>query len=213
MNLNAVAPPPSRLQLALHFGTDKLPNCAIYERYLAALRDRHITLLEIGIGGSQDPLAGGASLRMWRQYFPNGAIHGLDLYDKSSHEQDRISSHRASQDDPAALRRISAQIGTIDIIVDDGSHISQHVIISFETLFPVLAAGGLYIVEDIGTSYWPEYGGSTDLATTDTSVAHFKRYVDGIQHQHFHHTYTPSYAEQHLAFIHFYPNIIIMQKR
>lgn len=55
-------------QLAEKTGTDKAPNCHVYEKYLRHLRDQPFTLLEIGIGGGDDPNAGGASLRMWKNY-------------------------------------------------------------------------------------------------------------------------------------------------
>src|SRR5882757_4722459 len=48
--------------------------CQHYERHFAPLRKKSLTLLEIGIGGYDDPKAGGASLRMWRKYFSRGLI-------------------------------------------------------------------------------------------------------------------------------------------
>lgn len=199
-------------ELAHRFGTDKVPNCAVYEQYLGPLRDRDLNFFEIGVGGYVDPNAGGASLRMWKEYFPLGRVFALDFYDKSPHAQDRIRIYQGSQEDPAILQRIASDMGRIDVILDDGSHVSAHIIKSFEILFPLLAPGGLYIVEDIGTSYWPDYGGSEDFSNPNTSVSYFKRLADGIQHPNFKHPFTPTYADAHTAYVHFFRNIIIMKK-
>jgi hypothetical protein len=48
-----------------------------------------------------------------------------------------------------------------DIIIDDGSHVNEHVITTFEYLLPILNNEGLYVIEDTQTAYWPEYGGSS----------------------------------------------------
>jgi hypothetical protein len=211
-NLNTTISGQDLTQLARQFGTDKAPNCTIYERYLGVLREENINLLEIGVGGSDDPNIGGASLRMWKAYFSKANIYGLDLYDKSTLEQERIRIFRGSQDDPATLQKVASDIGFINVIIDDGSHICAHIIRSFEVLFPLLVPGGIYVVEDIGTSYWPDYGGSEDFLNPNTSVAYFKRLVDGIQHPHFRHAFTPTYADAHTRFVHFYENMIFIQK-
>jgi hypothetical protein len=204
--------PADLASLARAHGTDKVPKCPIYERYLGVWRDKEINFLEIGVGGYHRPDFGGASLRMWKAYFSRANIFGLDIHDKSALEEDRIRIFQGRQSDPIALGHIASEIGRIDVVLDDGSHISSDVIASFEFLFPLLAPGGLYIVEDIGTSYWPDYGGSADFLNPNTSVAYFKRRVDGIQHRHFKHAFAPTYADKNLAYVHFYDNVIIMQK-
>lgn len=200
------------LALAQQFGTDKVPNCPTYDLYLGPLRHKNVNLLEIGIGGYADPRAGGSSLRMWREYFSNGNVYALDFYDKSPHREDRIFIYQGSQEDPAILKQIASDMHVIDVIIDDGSHVSSHIIKSFEVLFPLLTPGGLYIVEDIGTSYWPDYGGSEDFLNPNTSVSYFKRLVDGVQHRHFKHAFSPSYADIHTQYIHFYNNFIVIKK-
>ncbi len=60
-----------------------------------------------------------------------------------------------SQDDPAFLRSVIDEMGSPDIILDDGSHVSDHQKISFETLWPLLKVGGLYVIEDLHTAYFP----------------------------------------------------------
>ena len=65
------------------------------------------------------------------------------------------------QSNPEQMNRFMAQVGgDFDIIIDDGSHIVAHQIISFKTLFPYLKSGGIYVIEDLFSSYWTEYGGA-----------------------------------------------------
>ena len=205
-------------RLAMLSGTDKWGihwYAAHYATYFQHLRRRPITLLEIGIGGYDNPKHGGGSLRMWRRYFPKGKIVGLDYYDKSPHAEKRIRIYRGDQSDEKLLRKIVDEIGRPDIIIDDGSHQNHHVIKSFEVLFPLLADNGIYVVEDTQTAYWPEYGGtSEDLDTGKTSMSFFKRLVDGINHEEFKKPgYSPTYYDQHIAALHFFHNMVFVQKQ
>jgi len=187
---------------------------AHYARHFRHLRRKRITLLEIGIGGYDDPQKGGGSLRMWRRYFPNAQIVGLDYFDKSPHSERRIRIYRGDQSDEKVLRKIVNEVGHPDIIIDDGSHINHHVLKSFEVLFPLLADGGVYAVEDTQTAYWPKEGGSSDdLLTAPTSMCFLKRLVDGLNHEEFIKPgYVPNYYDQHITSLHFYHNLVFIQK-
>jgi hypothetical protein len=204
-------------RLATIYGTDKwgihhyAPHYAWHFQYL---RRKQITLLEIGIGGYDDPRDGGGSLRMWRRYFPNARIVGLDYFDKSPHAEKRIRIYRGDQSDEKLLRQIVAEVGRPDIIIDDGSHLNRHVIKSFEVLFPLLADDGIYVVEDTQTAYWPDEGGSSDnLLTAPTSMCLLKSLVDGLNHEELIKPgYVPSYHDQHITALHFYHNLVFIQK-
>ena len=210
-------------RLAYQFGTDKEAvhfYCRHYQRHFQARRLQNVNLLEIGIGGFDDPRQGGQSLRMWKAYFPNGRINGIDLTDKTCHEEERIRTFAGSQVDQAFLERVIAEIGPPDIIIDDGSHRSEHVIASFEILFPLLAPDGIYVVEDLQTSYWgPEsnvtgdWGGSSDLNAPQTSVNFLKRLVDCLNYEEFpRDDYSPSYFDRHIVATHFYHNLAFIEK-
>jgi demethylmacrocin O-methyltransferase len=156
-------------RLAIVHGTDKWGAhfyTPVYHRLFAHLRDRAVRLLEIGVGGVEFAKVGGASLAMWADYFPNGRILGIDLFPKEMTFGPRISVERGSQDDAAFLTRMSAEHGPFDIVIDDGSHYPAQVSASFDTLFPLLADGGLYVIEDVQTTFWPEFGGSLDGGDT-----------------------------------------------
>lgn len=149
-------------KLAVAFGTDKEGAhfyARHYEHHFHHLRRSKINLLEIGIGGYQNPKAGGNSLRMWKAYFTKGHIFGIDIYDKTYHDEKRIKTFKGSQIDEEFLKHVVTKIGGIDIVVDDGSHYNDHVIRSFKILFPLLSSSGIYVIEDLQTSYWNELGG------------------------------------------------------
>ena len=202
--------------LATIYGSDKWNThwyAQHYEHHFRPLRHRPVNLLEIGVGGYDNPTAGGASLRMWKRFFPRGHIYGVDVYDKSALQESRITIFRGSQRDPAFLRATAATIGRLDIVVDDGSHRSEDVITAFETLFPLLADGGIYAIEDTQTSYWPEYGGQIDPRAEGTTMSRLKLLVDGLNYVEF---LDPSYAatefDRRVTSVHFYHNLAIIYK-
>ncbi|HEY7717823.1 MAG TPA: class I SAM-dependent methyltransferase [Pedococcus sp.] len=207
---------PSLVDLAKKHGTDKWGAhryAQHYHRHFEHLRDEPVRLLEIGVGGYSHPAKGGQSLRMWKEFFPRGQVFGLDLHDKSRLQEERIRIFRGDQGDPAALTAVADEIGHLDIIIDDGSHFSEHVVTTFETLFPRLADNGLYAVEDLQTSYWPEWHGSEDRDSPDTSMGLLKRLVDGLNYEEFlDEDYEPTYADRHVVAAHFFHNLAILQK-
>ncbi|MBI2810511.1 MAG: class I SAM-dependent methyltransferase [Candidatus Melainabacteria bacterium] len=182
-----------------------------YQKHFSPLRSKRLNLLEIGVGGYESPTSGGASLRMWKQYFSKGNIFGIDINDKSGIDETRIKTFQGDQSDSKFLSSVAEKIGCIDIIIDDGSHINSHVISSFECLFPLLAENGIYVVEDVQTSYWPNFGGnSNDLSTNATMVGYFKNLVDGLNYQDMVPTRSPNYFDLHIAEICFYHNLILV---
>jgi hypothetical protein len=183
-----------------------------YEHHLAYLRNKKMNILEVGIGGYEDPQAGGASLRMWRSYFPNAHVYGIDICDKSPHNERRITTLKGSQVDLGFLDAVVQKIGKIDIIIDDGSHINEHVITTFHHLFPHLANGGIYAIEDIETSYWPDGGQLTERNDPTTSMGFFKSLVDGLNYEEFKTPHEPSYFDKSIMSIAFYHNLIIIKK-
>ena len=150
-------------RLAIKHGTDKWGlhfYTPIYHDLFCDLRHRPIRLLEIGVGGYELKTVGGASLAMWADYFANGQITGIDVAQKQLSLDPRIKVFQGSQVDPRFLKAVCDQRGPFDIIIDDGSHVPKHVVASFQILFPTLADGGLYVIEDVQTAFWPDFGGS-----------------------------------------------------
>ena len=185
-----------------------------YVTHLSKYQSEEIKMLEIGVGGYDKPRMGGNSLRMWRDYFPNGQIYSMDIHDKSAQEGERIRIFQGSQADEAFLEKVVAETGPLDIIIDDGSHINEHVIKTFKILFPILKEGGTYVIEDTQTSYWPEFGGnSEDLQQPDTMMNFFKQLTDSLNYEEFlTEGYQPSYYDLNIIGMHFYHNLIFLEK-
>ncbi len=205
-------------KLATIFGTDKWGAhfyTQHYDNHFRPYKNKKINLLEIGVGGYKSPVKGGESLKMWKRYFHNGKIFSLDIFDKSLLQENRIRIFKGSQvDKEFLLNTVVKEMGEIDLIVDDGSHINEHVIETFKILFPILKVGGIYVVEDVQTSYWPRFGGdSNNLQSPNTMMNFFKQltdcvnYVDVIREN-----YEPSYYDKHITSIHFYHNMIFIYK-
>lgn len=204
-------------KLARIYNTDKCRGhnyTPHYQTHFQQYKNQKIRLLEIGVGGYDNPKEGGNSLRMWKKYFPKGQIYAIDLYNKSFLEEKRIKIFQGSQVDEDFLKEVVKQTGPLDLIIDDGSHLNEHVIKSFRFLFPYLKEGGIYVVEDTQTSYWPEFGGDNqNLSHSPTLMNYFKGLTDGLNHQEFFkEDFTPGYFDKKIVSIHFYHNLIFIYK-
>jgi demethylmacrocin O-methyltransferase len=186
----------------------------VYAFWFKALRHKPIRLLEIGIGGYAKPRHGGDSLRMWKRYFYKGTITGIDLYDKSALREDRLRIYQGDQCDSFFLTGLSEKEGPFDIIIDDGSHIQSHIIASFETLFPLMSSGGIYVIEDTQTSYWPKFEGSTTkMDQVHSAMNYFIRRVHAINRPEWiKEENPPEIPDQGIASISFFHNLIFVVK-
>lgn len=207
---------PSLTSLAQKYRTDKWGDhnyTPHYQRHLRHLRDKPITLLEIGIGGYKRDGQGGASLRMWEEFFPRATIIGLDIEDKSFVDGGRITTYQGSQADPHVLQRILDEHGPLHVVIDDGSHRPEHIRKTFDYLFPRIPDDGIYVIEDTQTSYWPRWGGSQLLTDPSTSMSMVKDLLDGLHWQEFvDSSYQPSYTDVHLLALHAYHNLVFLEK-
>ncbi|GAA5265659.1 hypothetical protein ACOSOMT5_P2086 [Acidiphilium sp. MT5] len=160
---------------AIRHGSDKFGGhiyTPIYHQLFQHLREKSIRMLEIGIGGYDSPKAGGASLRMWAEYFPYAKIIGLDIEAKKIDISPRVKIIQGSQIDIDLLKKITGEHGPFDIIVDDGSHVVSHMIDSFICLYPLMASSGIYAIEDVQTSFSTNSGGNQSGAGTIFDLAH-----------------------------------------
>lgn len=117
-----------------------------YDRLFNHIRNNKLSILEIGVQH-------GNSLRMWRDYFKNSMIYGIDN-DKEciKHESNNMKIFIGDQSDHNFLKNVINHIGNIDIIIDDGSHDIKDITNSFNFLFDKLSIGGYYVIEDISFS-------------------------------------------------------------
>ena len=126
----------------------------IYDRYLARYRGTDVKMLEIGVYK-------GGSLHLWREYFgPKATIYGIDI-DPGCAAFDGIDGQVriGSQADAGFLARVVAEMGGVDVVLDDGSHMGRHMRASLDALYPHLSDGGLYLIEDVHCAYNRRYDG------------------------------------------------------
>ncbi len=177
----------------------------IYERHLERFAGRSLILYEIGVSG-------GGSLQLWKKYFgPYASIVGIDIDPAcASMEERQISVRIGDQADTAFLADVVAEFGPPDVVIDDGSHMPGDLWASFAFLYPLMRRDGLYLVEDLHTAYWENFGGG--LRRAGTFVERAKDLIDELN--------APSSAgATHVTdfsrstwSMHFYDSIVIFEK-
>ena len=142
----------------------------IYEHIFSGYDlNKKINILEIGVDT-------GTGMELLHKVFPNSSICGLDIRELTSTVG---NVWIGDQKDPELLDEISLNEGPFDIVIDDGSHVMEDQIKTFEHLFPKINPGGIYIVEDTHTSYWKSHGGGYG---TDSFVNYTKKLNDLINY-------------------------------
>jgi 2-polyprenyl-3-methyl-5-hydroxy-6-metoxy-1,4-benzoquinol methylase len=151
-----------------------------YERHFAPIRAKPLNILEIGVGGYSHPTCGGESLKVWRDYFQSATIVGIDIKEKMLDFGERVIIRQCDQSNAKELESLNSQDGPFDIIIDDGSHVQEHIMISFRTLWPMLKLGGIYVIEDLATAYDPDHGGSPEKPLAILLICSL---INGLHHQ------------------------------
>ena len=188
----------------------------VYDRHVGeflAERDRRglrepLRVLEIGVWR-------GGSLELWREFLGGDAvIFGVDIDPESARvPSDTAKVRTGSQTDQTFMRGVLQEMGGVDLIVDDGSHRSQDVLESLRFLYPALACPGLYIIEDLHTSYWSDWGGG--FKSKRSSLEQMKSLVDVL-----HAPYTDARVDEFglgmthssLKGVHFYDSMVVLEK-
>jgi hypothetical protein len=136
-----------------NFNSDKWEHYFdIYDHLLGKFYESKVNYLEIGVQN-------GGSLEIAKKLFAsNSLIIGMDIDPDCKHLEGKVANQIiiGSQVDDAALSKVS-KFAPLDIIIDDGSHIQSHMIVTFFKLFPLLSQNGIYIIEDTHTNYSPEH--------------------------------------------------------
>jgi hypothetical protein len=178
---------------------------AIYHRHLARFRDRPVRVLEIGVyrGGGMD---------MWSWYFgPRATVVGVDIDPVTLDTVGRRHTVvLGDQSDPGFLTGLAREHGPFDVIIDDGGHTMQQQIVSAETLYPLLADDGVYLVEDCHTSYWPAYGGG--LRDPGSFIEWAKNRVDDVNGYHIPGQHVVPTWTTHVDGVHFYDSVVVFEK-
>lgn len=179
---------------------------AIYDQLLGPYVGTDIKMLEIGVFK-------GGSLILWRNFFGDKAkIFGIDIDPACAAFDDEFAHVRiGSQDDAEFLKKVVDEMGGVDVVLDDGSHLPVHQRASFEILFPLLADGGLYMIEDMCTAYWPDYQGG--LRAPGTAVEFLKDQIDVMQKHYFTPGLNTPDAMTHIESIQFFDSLAAVRKR
>ena len=180
----------------------------IYERHLARFRNQDICIVEIGVGD-------GGSLQMWRDYFGAKAkIVGIDISVDIQISEPQIRLIHGDQSDGEFLRALPVIIDKgIDILIDDGSHINGDQVKTFEALYHHLKSDGVYICEDLQTSYQDQFGGG--YLKSGTFIERMKAAIDELNAW----AAEPNTGHLKNGFtrtthsMHFYPYMVVIEKR
>ncbi len=178
----------------------------IYERHFASWRNKSLTFLEIGVSE-------GGSLQMWQRYFgPLARIVGVDIDPAcKAHESPHgIFVRIGDQSDPQFLASVVQEFGVPDIVLDDGSHHMAHIAASFQFLYPRMHKNAVYMVEDLHTAYWEEFGGGLDKPDTFMNFA--KQCADRLNAHHTRGKLAPDLITQQTLGISFYDSIVCFDK-
>ena len=203
----------SLTSIAEFYKTDKYEHgyTKVYEKYFDNFRDEKLKILEIGI-------ADGKSLLTWSDYFKNSTIVGVDIHKidlkEKNLDRENIKVHQGSQSDDKFINEIVKEYGNFDIIIDDGSHLKKDVIKSFHLLFPHLNNDGLYVVEDMQTSYNHFFGGNPfDLKYSNSHMNFFKHLTDRLNYQEIANPFYISYKyDAKITNVSFYHNLVFVRK-
>jgi hypothetical protein len=176
-------------KFGLKANTDKIYTHG-YHRFYHKELDKYRNLkntgiVEIGVQGSE-------SINLWLDYFPNSHIYGLDI-DKKEFNNPNVDLFVCDQSKLSDLQLVSSKFNPnypIVFIIDDGSHIPEHQILTFDFLFNnVLQDGGIYIIEDIELSYWKNgnlygYQAKYGWKNKNSLIEKFKLLIDYINNKY-----------------------------
>jgi cephalosporin hydroxylase len=179
----------------------------VYDRHFSRYRNKEITILEIGVSH-------GGSLQMWKDYFGSGAkIYGIDINPLCKNlEEENITIFIGSQSDKKFLQEIKKSIPPIDILIDDGGHTMEQQISTYEVMFEHVRDNGVYLCEDLHTSYWPKFGGGYNKP--GTFIEYSKHFIDQLN------AYHSKQKElgvdkftKNVDSIHYYDSILVIEKK
>ncbi|MBF0295580.1 MAG: class I SAM-dependent methyltransferase [Magnetococcales bacterium] len=179
----------------------------IYERYFARFRAGEVTLIEFGVSH-------GGSLQMWKDYFGPGArIFGVDIDPRCAVvNEENITVFQGNQDDRGSLRALRAALPRPDIIIDDGGHTMTQQINTLEEFFFHLKDGGIYLAEDLHTSYMRSHGGV--YRAPDNFIEYTKRLIDQLNARY---SEDPALSlddyGRSMFSMHYFDSVLVIEKR
>ena len=178
----------------------------IYHEHLARFRNRKITVVEFGVQF-------GGSMQMWRHYFGRRALlFGVDIDPRCQRSNGRRTKiFTGDQADREFLRSVVEETGPIDVVIEDGGHFAHQQIATFEVLYPHVKPDGIFLIEDLHTSYWRAWQGG--LHKPGTFMEYAKGLTDQLTAWHSkEHTLVVDDFTRSTRSMHFYDSIIVFEK-
>jgi hypothetical protein len=190
-------------EIGIKYDCDKVIRHKYHEVYppiFDEFQNRDINLFEIGVDE-------GKSLKVWKEYYPNCNVFGLDIQDEIFNDDVKI--FKGDQNNIDDLSNVISRIPKCDIIIDDGSHIAEHQLKTFHYLFEnLLEDGGTYVIEDIECNYWnPE----EQIYGYETGYLNIIDYFTKLNHQ-VNSNYNSTNNELRIKQITYSSNCIIIKK-
>jgi cephalosporin hydroxylase len=179
----------------------------IYDRHFSKYRKQPVTILEFGVFQ-------GGSLQMWRKYFGRKArIIGVDINPKcKTLEEKGIEIYIGDQADRAFLKKLMKKVGPVDVVIEDGGHKMDQQINTFEEVYPYVKDGGIFLIEDLHTSYWADYDGG--YRKRDSFIEYAKDIIDDINayHSRDKESFQVNKNTKSISGMHVYDSIIVFDK-
>ncbi|MFM2045425.1 MAG: hypothetical protein RLY86_4001, partial [Pseudomonadota bacterium] len=176
-----------------------------YERHFGPWQNKSLVFWEIGCGR-------GGSLQMWKRFFgPHAQIIGIDIDPRCrGFEEDQINVRIGPQQDVDFLDSVIREFGAPDVVLDDGSHVMSDIVTTFAHLYSKLPKNGVYMVEDLHTAYWPEYGGGVRAPGSFMEVC--KHLIDELNADHSRGALPPTEFTRTTLSMHFYDSIVAFER-
>jgi cephalosporin hydroxylase len=124
----------------------------VYEDCLPSLKSSALNVLEVGIQN-------GYSLSLWHDYFEQAHIFGADIIDLPNEFNitDRMTFLKGNAYDASFIQRNFSDKGILfDVLIDDGPHTLESMLFFARHYAPLLAAGGVLVIEDIPNINWTQ---------------------------------------------------------
>jgi cephalosporin hydroxylase len=180
----------------------------IYDKHFSRFRGTDVHVVEFGVSH-------GGSLQMWKQYFgPNAKIYGIDINPHCKQlEEEQVEIFIGDQEDRDFLKSLTEKIPRIDILIDDGGHSMKMQINTYEELFPYIDKNGVYLCEDLHTSYRPDFVGG--YKKRGTFIEYSKNFIDYINAWHSVQQNRLSVTDftKSVHSLHYYDSILVIEKR
>lgn len=178
----------------------------IYDQFFKKYRDTECVIVEVGI-------CKGGSLQMWKNYFGEKAqIIGIDIDESTlAFSEEQVTVEIGSQSDREFWREFKKKYPKVDIFIDDGRHTMEQQIITFEEMFEHVSETGIYLCEDMHTSYWTNYGGGYKKPLS--YVEYSKNFVDYINAWYNLEMSADNMLTRTMHSLHYYDSVLVIEKR